>query len=397
MRGMSKKILVITPRFPLPNIGADEKDRLGGIKQLKKLGFDVRVIAKVFRFQDKGIIEKFSADFGIPIKLLEYQNTFSAKKFLNPLYWDGAAFEYADKSTKNAVDEAIKSFKPDLAWVDYTYLWPVHYILRKNKIPIITRSINFEPSHFLQEDGYSPFNLVKFLPKLAGEMMTIYKSSLIFSITPKEEKIYRHLGARNVVNLPLRGLPACFKKRSVLRDKEILKVIFMGSTYNVHHNRVALESVLKDIAPAVHKKYPGKFSFYISGRKIPSELERFFNDKTSRIGNKNQEEFDDFLSDIDAAVVPSLCGAGMQQKIFEPLCRGIPLVVSPRGIAGYPFMNNEHLLFANTPEEFVDRLGDLLDFSLRKKLAENAYNEARRIFSQENLDNLILTALKDLA
>lgn len=393
---MPKKILIITPRFPLPDTGACEKDRLEGIKQFKRLGFDVRVISKVFPFQDRGAIEKFSADFGIPVKLLEYENRFGIKKILNPIYWDGAAYEYSNRSTIKAVENVLDEWRPDLVWFDYTYLWPLYTLARRRKIPIITRSINFEPSHFLQEDGYSLPNLVKFLPKFASEIMAVHGSNFIFSITPKEEKIYRYLGAKNISNLPLRGLPECLKKRSILRDKEILNVIFMGSNYNVHHNRAALEDVLKKIAPMAHKKYPGRFRFYVSGRKIPPGLEKFFNDRVIGLGHKNQGEFDEFLADVDIAVAPSLFGAGMQQKIFEPFCRGIPSVASSRGVAGYPFVDKKHMLFADEPEEFVGSLGSLLDFSLRKNLAENAYNEAVRIFSQENLDRIILTALKTI-
>src|SRR3989338_4361069 len=227
---MTKKVLIITPRFPLPDIGADEKDRFEGIKQLRRLGFDVRVIAKVFSFQDKEAINRFSVGSGIPVTLLEYENKFSIKKLLNPFYWDGAAYEYSRKSTKKTVEVILDEWHPDLLWVDYTYLWPLYGLARKRNIPIITRSINFEPSHFLQEDGRSVVNFVKFLPKLASELMAIKKSNFIFSIAPNEARIYKRLGAKNTAVLPLRGLSACLEKRSSVHERETLKIIFMGST-----------------------------------------------------------------------------------------------------------------------------------------------------------------------
>ena len=77
-----KRILVITARFPLPALGACEQDRFEGIKALKRLGFEVSVIAKVFSFQPKEEIERFSREFGIPVKTLPYENKFSLKKIL---------------------------------------------------------------------------------------------------------------------------------------------------------------------------------------------------------------------------------------------------------------------------------------------------------------------------
>ena len=390
---MSKKILIISPRFPLPDTGACEKDRLEGIKQLKRLGFDVQVVAKVFLFQDRGTIERFSADFGIPIKLLGYENKFSIKRLLNPFYWDGAAYEYSHQSTKKAVEAVLDEWRPDLVWFEYTYLWPLYGMVRKRGIPIITRSMNFEPSHFLQEDGVSLSSLLKFLPKLASELITIFKSNHIFSITPKEEKVYKSLVAGNVSNLPLRGLARCLKLEREIKDKEQLSVFFMGSTYNVHHNRAALEVILKHIAPLVEKKLPGKFKFFILGNKAPLEFDKFFSPSVVYSGYVSNEEFDGFLSDMDIAIVPSLFGAGMQQKIFEPLCRGIPTIASLRGLTGYPFEDSKHLLVAKKLDEFPDLLLDLRDINLRRHLSQNSVALSQQLFSYEAIDSAVLRAL----
>ncbi|MEK7598904.1 MAG: glycosyltransferase [Patescibacteria group bacterium] len=393
---MPKKILIITPRFPLPDTGACEKDRFEGIKQFKRLGFDVRVVSKVFSFQDKKDIEKFSADFGIPVKLLEYENKFSLRKFFNPFYWDGAAHEYSGKSTQEAVEAILDEWHPDLVWFDYTYLWPLYGLAGRRKIPIITRSINFEPDHFLQEDGYSLLNLIKFLPKLASEIITIYKSDFLFAITPNEEKIYRRLGAKNIKTLPLRGLSLCFNSIHGVNNKDILNVFFMGSTYNVHHNRAALEFILKKIAPEARKKYPLKFKFYILGSKVPEDLTKFFGEDIIYVGHKNHEALDEFLAGMDIAIVPSLFGAGMQQKIFEPLCRGIPAVASLRGLAGYPFEHRKHLLAAETLGEFPDLLSELRDAGLRRSLSENSVALSKKLFSSQASDSGILKALNQV-
>lgn len=393
---MPKKILVITPRFPLPDTGACEKDRFEGMKQLKRLGFDVRVISKVLPFQDRDAIRRFSIDAGIPVETLPYENKIGFGKIFNPFYWDGAAYEYSLKTAKQAVKIALDEWKPDLVWFEYTYLWPLYDLARKRKIPIITRSINFEPSHFLQEDGASLINLIKFLPKLASELITIYKSDLIFSITPNEEKTYKRFGARNVINLPLRGLPSCLRAEREIKDRGQLNVFFMGSTYNVHHNRTALGVILKKIAPKALKNFPGIFKFHILGNKAPDEFKKFFGQNAVYPGYVNNEAFDEFLADMDIAVVPSLFGAGMQQKIFEPLCRGIPTIASKRGLAGYPFKNRQHLLAADNIDEFTDLLFELKDARLRKLLSQNSAALSNELFSREILDSVILKAVNRL-
>lgn len=398
-----KKILVVTPRFPLPALGACEQDRLNGLKQLKRLGFEVRVITKVFVFQNKEAIIKWGEDNGMTIDLVDYETgrsrrlkekiSFFLRRLFNPFYWDGAAYEYSHQKICFLFKQVIGEWQPEAVWFDYTYLWPLYSLAKKFSIPIITRSINFEPFHFLQEDGYSVTNLLKFIPKLISELIVILKSDVILAITPKEEKIYRWLGAKKVLNLPLRGLPGCLKQTRENAEKERLDVFFMGSTYRVHHNRKAVEFLIKEIAPEVEKMSPGRFVFHILGTKLPADLEKYLNEKVVYEGRV--ENLDQFLLNMDIAVIPSLMGAGMQQKIFEPLARGIPTITSPRGLVGYPFADGKHLLLARSQEEFVKKIISLQDVNLRKFLSANTLDLCSQIFSQKALDECVLEALKE--
>lgn len=403
---MGKKILVITPRFPIPDTGACEKDRLEGIKQLKRLGFDVRVIGKVFSFQDRNVIHDFAKQYEIQVDLLEYEAQrnrglfgeiiFYLRRFANPFYWDGAAYEYSHSGTRRLLKNILNEWCPDVVWFDYTYLWPLYGLVRRCGIPIVTRSINFESSHFLQEDGYTFLNILKSIPKFISELISVRGSDVLFAITPQEERIYRNLGAKNVKTLPLRDLPFCLKNKKAIKGFLPLNVFFMGSTYNVHHNRSALEIILKDLAPKMLKTQPGKFKFYIIGSKVPAEFGQYFNEDVVYAGLKRADALEEFLADMDIALIPSLFGAGMQQKIFEPLCRGIPTITSDRGMADYPFKNAEHLLLARELTDFPELLIKMLDAELRKKLSENSLRLCHRLFSRDISNALILEAVKNL-
>ena len=383
---MSKKILIISPKFPIPTTGACEQERLAGFLQLQRLGFEVRVVAKVFNWQDKEAIYRWCQEHDIKVDLLDYE--FRRRWSLNPFYWDGAANEYASEATQQLVGRVVRSYQPDIAWCDYSYLWPLYHLFKANDIPVITRSINFEATHFLQEDGISFKNILKFPPKVISEWLTIKKSDYFFTITPHEERLYKRLGARNVATLPLRSLPDLLKTKREIRETNQLHLFFMGASYNVHHNRQAAEFVIKDIAPEVERRAPSRFFFHILGKKLPKDLSALC------YGNIKEEGFvadlNEFLDkEVDAAVIPSLMGAGMQQKIFEPLVRGIPSVVSPRGLAGYPYRHGEHVLFAKSKDEFVEQILRLKDIGLRRSLSEKALQLSRELFFQEKLDDII--------
>jgi len=118
------------------------------------------------------------------------------------------------------------------------------------------------------------------------------------------------------------------------------------------------------------------------------------------VGNVKAEGFvenlQQFLAEMDIAVIPSLLGAGMQQKIFEPLCLGIPTVTSPRGLAGYPFSAGEHLLLAKSAEEYAEQIMKLQDIELRKRLSKGSLELCNKIFSRDKINEIIRQGLNNI-
>jgi hypothetical protein len=399
---MKIKILVVTPRFPFEGKGACEQDRAWGIRRLVELGFEVCVITKSLKSDLSKVAEaeEFSGARVIPIlytseKDLSEQQRFSRMlgRLRNPVFIDGAAYEYTESEIQQVLRGELDHFKPDLVWFDYTYLWPLYKEVRKRRIPIVTRSINFEPIHFLEEDGYKLKNYLKYLPKLASEWLSVRGSNLVFSITPNEEKRYKRWH-KNVANLPLRGLPRVIKESHDIREIRPFHVFFMGSTYNVFHNREALLFVVRDLAPRIEKTNPGEFVFHILGSKVPDFVHKYFNKNVIYDGPKYGEELEKFLSSMDIALIPSLMGAGMQQKIFEPLSRGIPTLTSSRGLAGYPFINGKSVLCADNLQGFAEQLLQMRDKQLRQKLSTSSIELAQEVFSQEVIDSGVSSVMK---
>lgn len=391
-----KKILIITPKFPYPAYGACEQDRSAGIELFLELGYQVEVITKVYAEEYKKSAIEIGKQLGIKIIPIIYKNLSRQnrlKKFWSRLwhfgFWDGAAFEYADPEMQEAVNDSLENFEPDLVWFDYTYLWPLYKTVKQYGLPIITRSINFEPIHFLEESGRSFINYLKFLPKLYSEYLTIKYSDIIFAITPKEKKIYEKMRAKNVEVLPLRGLINLLNITSLPKDRAPLNVFFSGSTYNVFHNRLALEFLIKHIAPLAEHVYPGQFVFHVFGGKVPGVLDKYFTKNVIKKNYVPEEDFAEEMSKMDMAIVPSIVGAGMQQKVFAPLAMGFPTITSKHGLAEYPFANKKEVLVAETLEEYVRALGALRDFNLRKELGERAKNLSELLFSKKNIVNII--------
>jgi len=395
-----KKILLVTPRFPYPAWGACEQDRLAGMLQLRRMGYEVTVVAKMFDFQNAEEIRRFAEDNDLGLTLVPYEARrkrefsqtllFYLRRIANPLFWDGATYEYTHPSITHEVRRVIEQWKPGLLWCDYTYLWPLYRFAKHRGIPIVTRASIFEPRNLLEEDGYTLINRCKYVLKSANEIITVRKSDRILSITPNEQKTYERIGGKGkTVNLPLRGLARLPKADHLIRSLKPLNVFFLGSSYNISHNREALAFILTRIAPALPED---EFRFFIYGKKIPAAFEQYFKGNIRQVGYV--EDLHASLKSMDVALIPSLVGAGMQQKIFEPLTLGIPTVTSPRGLAGYPFQHGIHLLLAESAQEYVEALMTMRDAALRRTLSRNAAQLSESLFGEKASDAIVASVVR---
>lgn len=396
---MSKHILILTPWVPYPVTGACQQDRFNGFKQMQKLGYEIQVIAKVHSWQPKEEAERVFKEEGIPLTLVPYaQNIFSLllkrvpRIIATPALIDGAALEYTEHEYENIVKDAVERFKPDVIWIEYTLLWPLLRLLKPYGIPVIMKSSLNEPMNCRDENGWSFTSIIKSIPKFPGERIAARESNFIFGITPVEEKWYRHWGAVNTGTLPLRGLSKCFAKKTH-QEKEVLDVVFLSSNYNMGHNRDALKFLLEEIIPRVRERAPGKFRFNLTGSKFPEVYKDFLKDDVRMTGFL--PDIGEFLATMDIALCPWISGQGMQQKVFEPLCRSIPLITTKT--AGYPFEPGSEVMLADTPDEYVDHLLLLRDVHRRQKQADSAYAKAQKLFSEEAVMGVVREAVEFVA
>lgn len=394
---MKRRVLVVTPWIPYPITGADQQDRYQGFEQLQDSGNEIHVLAKIHAFQDRKEIVRFYHEVGIPITLIPYTTSHlkllrdhAGQMLREPALLDGAALEYMDSVTVRAVEKAVRAFRPDVAWVEFSFLWPVIHQLHALGVPVVLRSANNEAQQSIDEHGGSLWSHITAIPKFRGEKIAARSADALCAITPLEEQWYKRCGAKNVSVLPLRGLPRILRQH-VHRQKIRLEVVFLGSSYSNGHNRDALKFILTKIAPLMRVRAPHDFRFHITGKKFPEPFRRFV--KGDIVVHDFIPEIDEFLDKMDIALCPSVSGQGMQQKIFEPLCCGLPLITNHT--AGYPFENGENVLLAKTPRQYADHLLSLQSTSFRQELADKALWLSAKIFSQHGLEQIAVKAMED--
>jgi len=111
------------------------------------------------------------------------------------------------------------------------------------------------------------------------------------------------------------------------------------------------------VLPLLRKR--ADYRFRIVGFIAPALAERFRAydgvDVTGRVESVAQA-----ASDGAIGVCPMRIGAGVQNKILEYMALGLPVVTTSLGHEGLGAQSGRDLLIADTPEEFVDRIEQLV-------------------------------------
>lgn len=306
-------------------------------------------------------------------------------RFVNAFIGDPASRHYLRLGFAEAIESYLeeRSFIVEAIITSNSSLLGVSLSLPTKRR--ITRSVNFEPLHYLQENKYSVKTPIVFALKIWSTIIEAMFSEIL-PISPRDKKLYGRLGLRRIGDvLPLQHLRGN-QARSDILYKPTLRVGFLGSTYSVKHNRECFTFVVTEVAPMLIGQ-PIQFNIYgVKSPKleIPSNLKvHGWVDSISEIYENN-----------DVFIVPFFGGTGQQSKLFEPICAGKIVVADPKAFAGYPFKHGIHYLAASSSLDFVKTLisiskgeSDLTHMSFQsQELANALFNpESYRLFLSEFL------------
>ena len=102
-----------------------------------------------------------------------------------------------------------------------------------------------------------------------------------------------------------------------------------------------------------------------------------------------------FLNAARVSVAPILYGAGMNGKIGEAMCAGLPVVTTSLGALGMDLQHEKNCLIADAPEAFARAILRLhSDEELWHRLSKNGLEHVEKLYAENGLEAIILSALR---
>lgn len=174
---------------------------------------------------------------------------------------------------------------------------------------------------------------------------------------------------------------------SQLVEKKILKpVLLFQGNFSWLQNREASQYLIKKIYPLVKKEIP-EAQIVIAGQqtqkiKVPEnsliKLIEFAPDNTGLVKKVYQ--------DSTLFIAPIFGPGGTRLKILAAMASGLPVISTTTGIEGLDLEDNKHVLVANNPREFIEKINfGLKDRKKYYEIRDNAFTIAKQKYSWHSI------------
>jgi glycosyltransferase involved in cell wall biosynthesis len=305
-----------------------------------------------------------------------------------------------EKFTKELI-EIIELNHPDIVQIEGIYLCPYIPVIRKHTTAnIVLRAHNVE--HTLWSDiANSQKNILKkaYLKIQASrlkkyEIMQLTKVDGVTTVTENDLQVLkRNVPSATAIVVPFGiTLPA-----NISNIKPNLKALYFLGALDWIPNQEALDWFVKIVWPGILEVFPD-FEFHIAGRNAPQCFVNLLKNKRRVVFHGEVPEASVFIQPYTINVVPLFSGSGIRVKIIESMAYGKVVIGSSKAVSGIPAVTGQHLLLAETAEDYLNHIKNLISKpGLIKEISDNAQAFVRERFNILAITSDLVTFYRKIA
>ncbi len=387
-------ILILANKPPYPAKDGSSLATLGMATGLSKLGNRVTVLAistpkHPCKIEQIPIVLKELIDFNL-VYINTRPNPF--KGIYNLLFskWPYSIERFINHRYSHKLAEIIKANRFDIIQIEGLYIAPYLKIIKRlSNTPIVFRSHNIEHEIWsrisMNEKNWVKAKYFVLLSKRIRRMETKISDHVdaLVAISKRDEQWF----VSNGFNKPSISIPSGYPSSGLTNITGLSNndICYLGSLDWIP-NQEGLNWFLDKVWPKIFRTFPD-LTFHIAGRNAPTSIIERLKKEKRVIFHGEVESSQEYLKNYSILVVPILSGSGMRVKIVEGMMLGKAIVTTTIGIEGIDAINHEHVIIADTPDDFTNAIDELIHQPRYKaSIAEKA-----RIFAMGHFDDLKIT------
>jgi glycosyltransferase involved in cell wall biosynthesis len=283
---------------------------------------------------------------------------------------------------KKIIDFLLKNEKFDVIHAETFYVMP-H--LPKTNIPIVLveQTIEYRVyQHFVNSlfPLLKPFFNFDIIKLKHSERYFWKKANIVAAVSKTDEKNIKELEPSiKTVIIPNGAGDEMIVKKIPKKNINPPTLLFQGNFYWLQ-NVEAADFLIKKIYPKLIKIHP-EIKIIISGQKA----NKIKSKKGIEIINLNLNDYNKVKKIYQRAtifVAPIFGPGGTRLKILAAMAAGVPVISTKVGVEGLSIKDGHHILLANNPEEFIEKINLLLkNRNLYQTIQKNAYQLIKNEYS----------------
>lgn len=156
----------------------------------------------------------------------------------------------------------------------------------------------------------------------------------------------------NAVSVPA-SLPPCSRE-------SFPELLFIGAL-GYFPNQDAVYFFLTEVLPKLRAAVPRPFRLVVAGTAAPHVLRKLLQAEPLVTLIQSPKQVEPLYRRATAAIAPIRAGGGTRIKVLEAFAQGRPLVATAAAVAGLDVESGVHYIQANTADEWVAALRELLE------------------------------------
>lgn len=298
---------------------------------------------------------------------------------------------FESKAFAQRLRQILDAEQFDIIHLESIFLAPyVPAVRAHSQAPVFLRAHNVEHHIWrrIARSERNPFKrwYIKHLALTLGayEREHINDFDGVVSITDNDADYFRSQGCRK----PIVTIPFALDPAPPASQPEEFGTLFHLGSMDWLPNLEGVRWFLDSVWPLVHSQLPS-LTLYLAGRRMPDDLLNLRLDGVRVVGEVPDAM--QFIASKQINVVPLLSGSGIRVKILEAMSAGKVVVTTSCGAQGIPCTDGQHLLIADTPQQFAAQLKRCVDNpALCRALGDNARRLVAENYGREALTRKLI-------